>query len=91
MSYCRRDDINRYEHDYSYQLESDCHHQRCRRSTFPRVLQANLIIPQTVIPVTIVLSPLGTPIITPVTTAGIGTTLPLSANLLPGNGIFPGL
>ena len=92
MSYCRQDDNNRYERDYRYELESDCHSRsRCcnNRPIFPRVVQANLIIPQTVIPVTIVLSQLGTPIIAPTTAAGIGTTLQFGNNLISGNGVIP--
>ena len=85
---------DRYERDYRYELESDCYSRsRCchnNRPIFPRVVQANLIIPQTVIPVTIVLSPLGTPVTTPTTAVGIGTTVPLSTNLVLGNGIVPG-
>jgi len=93
MSYCRRDESDRYERDYGFELESDCHSRsRCcnhNRPIFPRVLHANLIIPQTVIPITIVLSPLGTPIITPTTTVGIGTAVPFGTNLIAGNGIIP--
>jgi len=93
MSYCRQDESDRYERDYRYELESDCHSRsRCcnhNRPIFPRVLQANLIIPQTVIPITIVLSPLGTPIIAPQAAVGIGATLPINANLVAGNGLIP--
>jgi len=55
MSDCRRDCDNRCERDCWFRTEPNCHPRF--RPVFPTVLQANLIIPQTIIPIRIVVSP----------------------------------
>lgn len=89
--------------DYWFRLgrDCDCDDRRCHcRPVFPRVISANLIIPQTTIPIQIVLgggagltaggaSILQSISLTPQTTAA-GMTIPFNTNLAAGNGIFTG-
>jgi|GEM_PF-3440399 len=90
------------ERDYWFRTEYECPSRRRHCSNtpiFPRVLQANLIIPQTVIPIRIIVSPatpfggVAAPIVQTVAAAQnitFGGTLPLDPNLLAGNGAFTG-
>lgn len=104
MSQCRQEDISNCRRDYWFSTDDD-HDSKSRdcriRPIFPRVLQANLIIPQTIIPIRIVFSPLtttnlgfGTAVPTVLQTAqniGLDATNLFDTNLIAGNGIIPGL
>ncbi|MDF2865969.1 MAG: hypothetical protein K0R72_787 [Clostridia bacterium] len=102
MSHCRYDDRNSCDRDYWFDTENESRtrfRNCCRRPNFPTVLQANVIIPQTVIPVRIVVSPLGTltqdlgfgtnlqSISTTQQTVGLSGSIPFSTNI-PGNGFI---
>lgn len=107
MSNCRRHDCDRcececndrWECDRDYWFRSDpYYHQRCGNfgPTFPRVLQGTLIIPQTAIPIRIVLtSPFGagvTPFIganTANTQASILQSISLSPQTIAGGAAVP--
>jgi hypothetical protein len=90
------------DRDYWFRTEHDCPSRRrnCGNTPiFPRVLQANLVIPQTVIPIRIIVSPVtglggvAAPLVQTVTAAQnitFGGTAPFDANLLAGNGVFTG-
>jgi len=75
------------------------------RPIFPTVLQASLIIPQTVIPIRIVVNPTPTPFVSPIVSplispiaspifaqqnGAFGAAVPFDPNLLAGNGIYTG-
>lgn len=105
-SRCRHDDDDRCDcdrdrdRDYWFRTDPFCNPRY--RPIFPRVIQGNVIIPQTNIPIRIILSPFGT-------TQGFGTTsqasilqsisvspqtiatggaVPFDTNLIGGNGFF---
>lgn len=100
---CRHDDDRcDCDRDYWFRTDPFCN-SRCR-PVFPRVLQGNVIIPQTNIPIRIVLSPFGgvqpfgaasqasilqSISVTPQTIA-TGGAIPFDTNLIGGNGFFSG-
>jgi hypothetical protein len=83
MSHCRECNTNDdHERDYWFRTEQGCH-DRLRdsniRPIFPSIIRANIIIPQTTIPISIVISPDSTT--TLVGSAGIPSVLQTTSGL----------
>ena len=103
-SKCRHNDEDRCDCDRDYWFRTrPCCNPECR-PVFPRVIQGNVIIPQTNIPIRIILSPFGTTqafggasqasilqsiSVSPQTIA-TGGAIPFDTNLIGGNGFFSG-